>query len=516
MPTAAISPSYDDVPYEGGIVAGTHPEHLAAIGRLFGVEAAPAESCSVLEIGCAAAGNLLPMAYGLPGSTFVGIDPSAKQIEMGRAVLEEYGVRNVELLTTDVREITRWDRKFDYIVCHGVFSWVAPDVREAILDACGHLLAPSGIAYVSYNTLPGFHARAGIGEMMRFHGLSFKDPIERAGQARALLNFLADATGRFDKSDGLLSAYHAQLTEERAFLNESRDWYVLHEHFAEFNDAFYLHEFVDMAAEHQLQYLGDSAFHTMLLNDLPTEVADGINAIAPSQVALEQYRDFVVNRMFRKTLLCRQDVDVARHISVGAIAGLSFRERIVHPSPGQQWRIVKTGGLKVNVNDSLVRKVLDTLAESAPLALSFDALRTELQRDGGETVADERLAAVLLSLYSLDAVDFRSWTPPMSETISERPKVFEPALRSAKGNLVRVPLPLHGNAELDPFVEAVLPYVDGTRTISELVETVARAIEDGSLRVRDVEPGDLPQRFELERLIKESLEELRRTGLLVG
>ena len=74
MGSVALSPSYDEVPYEGGIVAGTHPEHLATIGRLFGVKAAPAESCSVLEIGCAAAGNLLPMAYGLPKSTFVGID----------------------------------------------------------------------------------------------------------------------------------------------------------------------------------------------------------------------------------------------------------------------------------------------------------------------------------------------------------------------------------------------------------------------------------------------------------
>ena len=142
MVTAAAHASYDEMPYEGGLVVGSHPEHLATVGRLFGMTPAPIERCRVLEIG---------------------------QIELGRKALAEYGITNVELATTDVREAVEWQREFDYIVCHGVFSWVAPDVQEAILAACRRLLAPQGIAFISYNPLPGFHMHAPVGEMLRFH-----------------------------------------------------------------------------------------------------------------------------------------------------------------------------------------------------------------------------------------------------------------------------------------------------------------------------------------------------------
>ncbi|MBK7726476.1 MAG: class I SAM-dependent methyltransferase [Dehalococcoidia bacterium] len=145
MVTAAAHASYDEMPYEGGLVVGSHPEHLATVGRLFGMTPAPIERCRVLEIGCATGMNLLAMAYSLPGCEFVGIDPSGRQIELGRKALAEYGITNVELATTDVREAVEWQREFDYIVCHGVFSWVAPDVQEAILAACRRLLAPQGL-----------------------------------------------------------------------------------------------------------------------------------------------------------------------------------------------------------------------------------------------------------------------------------------------------------------------------------------------------------------------------------
>ncbi len=516
MPVPTAAASYDEVPYEGGIVAGSHPEHLAAIARLFGIDAAPAEACSVLEIGCAGAANLLPMAYGLPGSTFVGIDPAVRQIEIGRAAIEEYGVTNVELLACGVGDTLDWDRKFDYIVCHGVFSWVAPDVRDAILESCHRLLNPNGVALVSYNVLPGFYSRQAIGEMMRFHSWSFEEPAERAHQARALLKFLVDSTSKFEGTDKTFGAYHSFLEDEQNLLQDTANSYILHEHFSEYDEGFYLHEFVNMAGEHGLKYLGDAAFHTMLLNDLPTEVADNINQISGNQVALEQYRDFVVNRMFRKTLLCHEDLPVERKITSSAIRALTFRQRVAMSGANRGWRIVKTGGLKVEVSDTLVKDTLGAIQDAAPLALSFEELRARLRPAAGPEIDPERLSSVLLSLYSLDAVEFRTWTPPLFPSISERPAAFEPARRSANKPGISIPLVLHGTVDIDPFVEAMLPLVDGTRTQPELVEAVLSGIADGTFIVPDVDPEDMPGREDVERLVAQSLEELRVTGLLVS
>ena len=77
---------YDELPYKSRAFAFTHPAALATQARLFRVDAAPPEACRVLELGCSAGGNLIPMAHGLPDSSFVGIDLNAGAIRAaGRA-----------------------------------------------------------------------------------------------------------------------------------------------------------------------------------------------------------------------------------------------------------------------------------------------------------------------------------------------------------------------------------------------------------------------------------------------
>src|SRR5207247_7326990 len=127
-----------------------------------GVKTAPLECCRVLEIGCASGGNLLPMAEALPEASFLGIDLSERQINEGQQAIAALGLGNVELRHLNVLEIGPDFGLFDYIVCHGVYSWVPPVARDKILEVCRKNLAPNGVAYVSYNTLPGWHMRGMI------------------------------------------------------------------------------------------------------------------------------------------------------------------------------------------------------------------------------------------------------------------------------------------------------------------------------------------------------------------
>jgi len=155
-PTSQPLNSYDAVPYPSTPYRGTHPDTLATLGTLVGMKPAPIDSCRVLELGCSDGGNLLPMAYSLPGSEFVGIDGSARQIELGLATLEALGLKNVTLKQMNLLDVGDQFGKFDYIIAHGIYSWVPPDVQDKILEICHCLLKPQGLAFVSYNTLPGW------------------------------------------------------------------------------------------------------------------------------------------------------------------------------------------------------------------------------------------------------------------------------------------------------------------------------------------------------------------------
>src|SRR5438552_2574341 len=135
MPDAPTN-SYDEVPYESHPYLQTHPSRLAVIATLFGLDPPPVERCRVLELGAAAGGNLIPMAEALPNSEFLGLDLSARQTADGELMVRKLGLANLTLRHASITDVDESYGKFDYLICHGVFSWVPTAVREKILDIC--------------------------------------------------------------------------------------------------------------------------------------------------------------------------------------------------------------------------------------------------------------------------------------------------------------------------------------------------------------------------------------------
>src|ERR1700730_8529631 len=164
MPTV-----YDELPYPGGSYTQTHPDRLATLGILFGMTPAPVESCRGLGLGCGDGGNLIPMAFNLPGSSFTGIDLSATAISRGLELITQLGLANIHIQQLDLMDMNTDSGEYDYIIAHGLYSCVPPVVRERVLETCKSQLAPNGVAFISYNAYPGGHLHDTVLEMMRFH-----------------------------------------------------------------------------------------------------------------------------------------------------------------------------------------------------------------------------------------------------------------------------------------------------------------------------------------------------------
>jgi len=169
----------------------------------------------------------------------VGIDLSAVQIAQGAAEIEALRLSNIRLLAMDIMAFDQ-DGTFDYIIAHGIYSWVPGPVQDKILALCAAQLAPGGIALVSYNTLPGWRMLAIVREAMLYQTRGVEDPRERVAQARTTLDFLADAVPDKD------SAYGRLLRLAAEHIRQKPDYYVLHEYLEETNEAVY---FPDKAAD---------------------------------------------------------------------------------------------------------------------------------------------------------------------------------------------------------------------------------------------------------------------------
>jgi SAM-dependent methyltransferase len=326
--------AYDRLAYPGFAYAATHPARLEAIGRLFGVDAPPAASCRVLELGCGDGGNALSIAQTLPGARVLGVDAAAGAVGRGTALARAAGLSNVRLRRARFEELGEGGEGldlgessgtagtpggnepavFDYIVAHGVYSWVPPDARGALLDCMKRCLAPRGIAFVSYNAYPGSYLRDMARDILGYHVRDIEDPERKLAAAQELMQTIVAIEEP--------SPFARVLREHMERMLGYSDALLFHDDLAEVSTPFYFHEFVEHANRHGLQFLSEADLPESQMRDLPDSAGRLIATLPGDAVVREQYLDFFKNRMFRQTLLCHAELALSHALEDRAIERL--------------------------------------------------------------------------------------------------------------------------------------------------------------------------------------------------
>lgn len=506
----------------------THPDRLATIARLFGVDAPSLKSARVLEIGCANGGNLISSAFSLPGCTFVGIDQSTQSITRGNAVIKEADLKNIELFVSDALQVAPDLGNFDYIIVNGIYSWVGKEKQSQILSVISERLNANGVAFISYNTYPGWHFRGMIRDMMLYHAGSIDNNVMKVAQARALLDFLAQSVPVQDNAYGLL------LRNELAFLSAQPDSYLLQDIMAEKNEPFYFHQFVEKANQHGLQYLGESEFSTMLTSNFPQSVHETLSRISNEIVRTEQYMDFVRNRTFRQTLLVKSDVQINRNVSFQSVEKMLIACPLqpVNKDMNVQSNQVETfrapNGIEINTPHPLIKGAFLHLAEVWPQAVSFDELLHKavsritsgavIQGNADLEVQKQLLGTDLLTAYAANLVVFRTEAAGFVTSISERPKASDLArTQAAAQNFVTNQL--NEPIVIDAFAIALLGILNGKRDHTQILDELVEMVRKGQLNVqRDGKniADNAQLRQTLEPVMKECLEKMAKAAVLVS
>jgi predicted O-methyltransferase YrrM len=504
---------YDALPYEGGVFAVTHPDHLCALARLFGVAAPDPTEARVLELGCSVGTNLLPMAAGAPQARFVGIDQSAVQIGIAEQRRAQLGLDNCRLVAGDLREIDEQWGTFDYIICHGVYSWVPEAVRAAILRLCKERLSPRGVAYISYNVLPGWLPMLGVREALRAHTEGIEGAQERVSQARAFLAFMASLEP--ESSD----PWHATMRTAHAQLERCPDSYLLHEYLAPVNAPCTFLDFVAAARSHGLQYLAEADLPTMIPANCGAnarEVLDQIHGQAQS----EQYLDLLRGRRFRQTLLVHGDLEVDRDLRPPRLAGVRLLPRFeVLESPPQAGRLV------LRAENEAELTLLDPLLQRAFLALQAASPRNPTVESlaaagglAGDPVAEEAVADAMLTAATRGFVTLCARPRARAPTDLSRPLAWPAASAWARWGGA-VPSQLHRAVLPSPLGRLLLQSCDGARDQNDLIQVVLDAMEAGELEIEAQGAGGealgAPSVEGLAALVQEQVAELARLGLLI-
>jgi len=433
---------------------------------------------------------LIPMAERHPGSSFVGIDYSLNQVVAGREAIRALGLENIELRHLNILDAGVELGTYDYIICHGVYSWVSAELQEKVLDLCKVCLAPQGVAYVSYNAYPAWHLRSIVRELA-WSGISPDElPAERVGQLRRALNFLGSALA--DEN----TPYAKFMRDDFEFVLNQPDNYLFHEYFEEENDPLYFHEFAARATRHGLLYVGDAVLQTMFPANLGTAAEKNMAPFSSDVIAAEQHMDALRSRSFRQTLLCHAGVPLKRHLGLASLEDLYLAGELRPENPVPDLRsqtperFLIPAGATVGSPAPVVKAALFHLSQNWPRAVSLEELfagvAALLGSDGvpaAISLADRQsLGDNLVQCLVAGLVEIRSAPDSFVTTVSDRPCTSLLARMQARTS-PQVNNRRHEVVNLDDVSQNTLAHLDGQRDRAELLRILRDSMESGRLSV---------------------------------
>ena len=295
---------YKELGYKSYPFPFTTPAYLEAYGILVGLKPPTAKTARVLELGATYGGNIISQAAHNPEATFIGIELSQDQVEKGNKIIGDAKLDNVSLVQGDILNFDESMGTFDYIIAHGFYSWISDEMKDKLLNIISNHLADNGIAYVSYNTYPGWHTMEEVRQLMLFanrgHDEStHKEKVLRGKTVGSLVGAqILNYDNLKERNSKFLGALRSVMQKD--------DYYVGHDHLEPHNDPCYLYQFNDHLKANNLTYVGDADLTLSMVRTYDESIADKLEQLAPnSQADQEQYLDFMLDTTFRKSIICK-------------------------------------------------------------------------------------------------------------------------------------------------------------------------------------------------------------------
>lgn len=523
MSSVEINP-YDEVPYPGQPLSSSHPARLAAIAAMFDLHPPDVACCRVLELGCANGENLIPMAERHRESHFVGIDYSQVQIATARRIGEALDLTNLELHHANIADLDDALGKFDYIIVHGVYTWVPRDVQDKILKICRTALSAQGLAFVTHNIYPAWHVRSIIRYLVCRQVRQIRSGTQQIAQCMAILELLAKAVAADEKAPTKL------LKSELDLILRHPGGYLCHEYLERDNEPLYFHEFIDRVAAAGLRYVRDADLAWTFPSNFRPAVEQHLRRLAADPIAVEQYSDVLRHRGFRQTILCHREISPSHDLQPARLEEMYFAGQFTPQNKVPDLKLelretfVMRQGQTITQSPPLVKAILFYVGSQWPRALSIAEMTqgaaTLLAPDGDpsgtQALLREPVVQILSQCLMRGILEPSSVPDSFITSVSRRP-MASPLARFQAQTPGKVTNRRHEQVQLDDAARYMLPYLDGQHDHGVLLGALVDVVGRGELTLPpgfDCRGGKVPDA--LASAIEQWLTVLASQALLIA
>ena len=457
------------------------PFYLRTISKLVGIDAAPLESAKILELGCAAGGNIIPFAVSFPGSQIVGIDSSEQYIKTAIELKNQLKLTNIDLIASDIMELDLSIGKFDYIIVHDVYSWVSDEVQKKILSICRENLNPNGLVFLSYHTLPGWNNLSTVRDFALYHAQNFETIPEKINQVRLLFDYVSEVVQNSD------SAYAKLMIETAEMLKSKPDFSIEHDFLDPKSKACYFFQFIEAATENALKYVVDADIAKLYLDNYPKIIKDKIGKI-DDPIRMEQFLDFLTNRAFRQTILCHEDQAINKILSIDLLPDFYFKMNLFYDSKMEEeemkFYIQNNQEDFISTSNPILKSIFMTLSEN-PQYVSFNdviSISGNRLNEVDFSAIEAQAKISLMDLFLRGKLDVRADLIKVNTETVEFPKIWEYAVMQSKFlNQSTVTNLYFESVQLNLFEYYLIRHLDGKNSKEKIINKMLKHFKNGEL-----------------------------------
>ncbi|MFM7290207.1 MAG: methyltransferase regulatory domain-containing protein [Planctomycetia bacterium] len=506
-----------DVAYIPGFYPQMSPVAMRYVAALNGVvPPATAEGFRFLELGCGLGRCVTTLAACHPRGEFVGVDVNPDHTAAVARDIAAGELGNARIITADFGHLPEDVGSFEFIALHGVYSWVAPSVREEILAIARDRLAPGGLLLVSYNAMPGWaHLQPIRGILRQYAALRKGDSVQRVRDAVAYLVFMREKHAKYFEDNPRAAAYVDALLQQ-----DPR--YLAHEYLNEHWTSFYFAEVAGAFGEKGLSFVGSLPVFTNFWDLCVRPEFQELFRTTSNRLVTEAHKDFCANTAFRWDIYAKSP-RLMRDVTERIRAVDDLHYRATRPDvtlPYQANLGVVTSTVQGPLYESLLR-----LLSGRSMRLSEIVASETLNGTPPQDIVRAVDAGVAMGLFDVTAGPLES--PPAS--VSEAVSIAHPFNRavlasdSLGGRSVALASMLSGTGHPVGDLDAAILHElaergrDGLAArVSQRLDASGRTLQENGKPVADAaERGRLVQEA-CDAFISKSLPELVRLGIVSG